>query len=265
MKGAGHPPGDVAYWLAGSVTAAGLFAPNAAEWKRTISGNVSRQKGQSAAMEADAGIRVAQELAQKKAEEAKALREQARLNAELVVPANAEREKVVIAADAEKQQAIKHAEGQAAAKLAVMTAEGKGVQAILDGKAAGYRGLFNACADDAQAAATMLMLEKLVEVAHVQAQAIQDLPIEKIIIWDGGGNPGSGAGAGGAGGADGKGGGSGGLHDLGRRIMGTLPPMHEIAKQVGLELPEFLGRMAKEMGDKKPPAPPAAGTTPEKK
>ena len=217
-----------------------------------VAEELSRQKGESAAKEADAAIRVAQEMAQKRAEEAKAQREGARLNAELVVPANAEREKVVIAADAEKQQAIKIAEGQAAAKLAVMTAEGKGIQAILDGKAAGYRGLFNACADDAQAAATMLMLEKLAEVAHIQAQAIQDLPIEKIIVWDGGGS-GGGAGADGA-----AGGGSGGLHDLGRRIMGTLPPMHEVAKQVGLELPEFLGRMAKEMGDKKPPTPPAA-------
>ena len=41
--------------------------------------------------------------------------------------------------------------------------------------------------------------------------------------------------------------------------------MLHIARQAGLKLPEFLGRMAKEMGDKKPPAPPAAGTTPEKK
>ena len=215
-----------------------------------VAEELSRQKGESAAKEADAAIRVAQEMAQKRAEEAKAQREGARLNAELVVPANAEREKIVIAADAEKQQAIKIAEGQAAAKLAVMTAEGKGIQAILDGKAAGYRGLFNACNDDAQAAATMLMLEKLAEVAHIQAQAIQDLPIEKIIVWDGGG-------AGGTGPDGAAGGGSGGLHDLGRRIMGTLPPMHEVAKQVGLELPEFLGRMAKEMGDKKPPTPPA--------
>ena len=42
----------------------------------------------------------------------------------------------------------------------------------------------------------------------------------------------------------------------------ALFPMHEVARQVGLELPEFLGRMAKEMtkeapkdaGKKEPPA-----------
>jgi flotillin len=210
-----------------------------------VAEELSRQKGESAAKEADAGIRVAQELAQKRAEEAKALREQARLNAELVVPANSQREKVVINADAEKQQAIKIAEGQAAAKLAVMTAEGQGLQAILDGKAEGYRNLFLSCGGDAQSAATMLMLEKLVEVAHVQAQAIQDLPIEKVIVWDGGGSGGA------NGGVD-----TGGLANLGRKLMGTLPPMHEVARQVGLELPDFLGRLSKEMHEKKPPTTP---------
>jgi hypothetical protein len=40
--------------------------------------------------------------------------------------------------------------------------------------------------------------------------------------------------------------GDGGLSGLGRRLMGALPPMHELAKQAGLELPEFLGKIAGE-------------------
>ena len=163
------------------------------------------------------------------AEEAKALREQARLNAEIVVPANADRERVVIAADAEKQQAIKIADGQAAAVLAKMTAEAKGIQAILDGKAEGYRQLIASCNGVAQSAATMLLLEKLTDVAGIQAQAIKDLPIEKVFVWDTGGGEG------------------GGLANLGQRLMGALPPMHTLAKQVGLDLPEFLGKLAEEM------------------
>ncbi|HUT61190.1 MAG TPA: SPFH domain-containing protein [Phycisphaerae bacterium] len=193
----------------------------------------ARQSAESAAKEADGAIRVAQEQAQKMAEEAKALREQARLNAEIVVPANADREKVVIDADAQKQQAIKIADGQAAAVLAKMTAEAKGIQAILDGKAEGYRRLIESCNGVAQSAATMLLLEKLTDVAGIQAQAIKDLPIEKIFVWDTGGGEG------------------GGLANLGQRLMGALPPMHTLAKQVGLDLPEFLGRLAEEM--KKPP------------
>jgi len=186
----------------------------------------ARNRSESAAREADGAIRVAQEVAEKKAEDARAEREKSRLNAEIVVPANAQRERVVIAADAQKQEAIRIAEGQAEALLAKMTAEGKGVQAVLDGKAAGYRSLVDACST-AQQAASLLLIERLTEVAGIQAQAIQDLPIEKVFVWDGGG--------------DGS-----GLSGLGRRLMGAIPPMHELAKQVGLELPEFLGRMAAE-------------------
>jgi len=192
----------------------------------------ARNRSESAARQADGAIRVAQEVAEKKAEEARAQREQARLNAEVVVPANAQREKVVIAADAEKQQAIRIAEGQAEATLAKMTAEGKGVQAILDGKAEGYKRLVGAC-EAAEQAAALLLIEKLTEVAGVQAQAIQDLPIEKVVVWDAGGR------------ADGE----SGLSGLGGRLIGALPPMHDLAKQVGLELPEFLGRLAKEVKD----------------
>ncbi len=190
----------------------------------------ARNRSESAAREADGAIRVAQENAEKDAEEARALREQARLNAEVVVPANAQREKVVIAADAQKQQAIRIAQGEAEATLAKMTAEGKGVQAILDGKAEGYRRLVDACTA-AEQAASLLLIEKLTEVAGIQAQAIQDLPIEKIIVWDGGGN------------------GNSGLSGLGGRLMGALPPMHELAKQVGLDLPDFLGRISKAASD----------------
>ena len=110
-----------------------------------------------------------------------------------------------------------------------MTAEGKGQQAILDGKAVGYKNLVGAC-DTSQEAAALLLIEKLTEVAGIQAQAIRDLPIEKIFVWDGGGKEG------------------GGMSGLGRNLMGALPPMHELARQVGLNLPEFLGRLAKQGG-----------------
>ena len=115
-----------------------------------------------------------------------------------------------------------------------MTAEGAGVQAILDGKAKGYQALVKAC-ETASQAASLLLIEKLQEIAGIQAQAIQDLPIEKIIVWDGGGK-------------------EGGLNGLGGRLMGALPPMHELAKQVGLELPDFLGKVQPEEKKEETPA-----------
>ncbi len=198
----------------------------------------ARNKGESAAKQADGSIRVAQEQAQKNAEDARAIRETSRLNAEIVVPAEAEKKRIIIAAEAQKEQTIKVAEGQrqqsievaqgqAQAMLAKMTAEGQGTQAVLDGKATGYRNLVQS-AGDPQTATALLLIEKLLEISNIQAKAISELPIEKIIIWDGGGN-----------------GDGGGLSTLGKRIMGALPPMHELARQVGLDLPEFLGKVGK--------------------
>jgi len=195
----------------------------------------ARNRSESAARQADGAIRVAQEQAEKAAEEARAEREAARLNAEVVVPANANKEKVLIAADARKQEAIRIAEGQAEALLAKMTAEAKGVQAILNGKAEGYDRMVASC-QTAQQAASLLIVEKLTEVAGIQAQAIKDLPIEKIVVWDGGGD-------------------SNGMSGLGQRIMGALPPMHELARQVGLDLPEYLGRTAAEPASEPDKAP----------
>jgi flotillin len=191
---------------------------------QSVAEEEARNRAESAAREADGAIRVAQEVAEKMAEEARAEREKARLTAEIVVPANADREKVVIAADAQKQKAVRIAEGEAQATLARMTAEGKGVQAILDGKAEGYQRLVQSCTS-AEQAASLLLIEKLQEVARIQAQAIQDLPIDKIFVWDTGGE-------------------NQGMSGLGQRLMGALPPMHEIAKQIGLDLPEYLGKTA---------------------
>ena len=46
------------------------------------------------------------------------------------------------------------------------------------------------------------------------------------------------------------------LGSLGQRLMGALPPMHELARQVGIDLPAFLGKAAG--------AAPAASEPPEK-
>ncbi len=195
----------------------------------------ARNRSESASRKADGAIRVAQEQAEKAAEEARAERETARLNAEIVVPANAQREQIVIAADAQKQQSIRIAEGQAEAMLAKMTAEGQGIQAILDGKAKGYANLVGSC-QGAQQLASLLIVEKLTEVATIQAKAIQDLPIEKIVVWDGGGD-------------------SQGISGFGQRLMGALPPMHELARQVGLDLPEYLGKTSSDATPKGKPQP----------
>jgi flotillin len=182
----------------------------------------ARNKGSSAAMQADGSIRVAEQQAQREAEEARALREQSRLKADVLVPAETSRNQVVIQSDAEKQMKMLIAQGEANAILVKMKAEAEGTLAVLEAKAKGYGSLIEASARDPQTATSLLVIEKLAEVARIQADAIKNLPLEKVIVWDGGGK-------------------DGGLSDLGRRLVGVLPPMHQLAQMVGLELPDFLG------------------------
>lgn len=197
----------------------------------------ARQRAEVVAKQADGQIRVADQLAQRDAEEARAKREESRLKAEQVVPADIARTKLVIESEAQKQQRTIVAEGDALALLTKMRAEAEGTlvkmkaeaagtQAILDAKAEGYRKLIEGAAADPQTAASLLVIEKLTEVAHIQAQAVSKLPLEKIIVWDGGGN-------------------GEGLKGLGGRMLGALPPMHQIAGMVGLDLPEYLGKVQK--------------------
>ena len=184
----------------------------------------ARRKAEEAAKGADGAIRVAQETAEKAAEEARALREEARLRAEIVVQAEAEKQRQVVQAEAEKEQRRLIAEGEAAAILAQKQAEAQGTQAILNAKAEGYRQLVEACGSNDQAAAAFLIIERLTEVANIQAEAISNLPIDKVMVWD-------------------SGNGESGMSNLGQRLMGAIPPMHDLARLAGLELPEFLGKM----------------------
>jgi flotillin len=184
----------------------------------------ARRKAEEATKATDGAIRVAQEIAEKVAEEARALREEARLRAEIVVQAEAEKQRQVVQAEAEKEQRRLVAEGEAAAILAQKQAEAQGTQAILNAKAEGYRQLVEACGNKDQAAAAFLIIERLTEVANIQAEAISNLPIDKVMVWD-------------------SGNGDSGMSNLGQRLMGAIPPMHDLARLAGLELPEFLGKM----------------------
>ena len=155
-------------------------------------------------------------------------RELAKLAKEQVAQEEIERQKIEIAADAEAEQIRRVARGEADRILAIKTAEAEGQRAILDAKAEGYRNLVSACGDEPGMAPTLLMIEKVTEVVAEQVKAIQNLQIDKITVWD------SGSGGGGTG---------GGTAGFLSGLMGSLPPMHELARQAGIELPSYLGHV----------------------
>ena len=175
------------------------------------------QKGEVAKRQAEVEIQKAQYKA-----------EQERLNAEVIVRQEIEKRKVEIDAEALAEKFRREAKGQADAILAKYEAEAKGIKQVLESKATGYESLVKSCNGDAKAASTLLMIEKIEEIVAKQVEAIKNLKIDKITVWD------SGSGS--------EKGGSSTANFLSSMIK-SLPPLQEIANMAGVELPEYLGKM----------------------
>ncbi|MFC1671840.1 flotillin family protein [Planctomycetota bacterium] len=174
---------------------------------------------------------VAKRQAEVEIQKAQYLAEQERLNAEEVVREEIDKRKVEIAAEAEAEKRRRIANGEADAILAKYVAEANGIRQLLDSKAAGYAGLVTSCKGDARAAGTLLMVEKINEIVQLQVEAIKNLKIDKITVWDSGGN------------GDGS-----STSNFASSLIKSIPPLHDVAKMAGVELPDYLGKMAADKG-----------------
>lgn len=158
--------------------------------------------------------------------------ELARLSKEELAPQEIEKQRIEIAAEAEAEKKRREARGEADAILARYEAEAAGVQKVLEAKAEGYRKLMEAAADNPNVAPTLLMIEQLPELVREQVKAIQNLKIDKVTVWDSG--QGSSM-------LEGKGNSTANFLS---GLIGSLPPVHELAQQAGVELPGYLGKVA---------------------
>ena len=191
------------------------------------------QRGEVADREAEVAIQQAQAKAEKE-----------RLTAAEVVREQIDRQKIEIAAGAEAEKTRQEAQGVADAILAKYEAEAKGIRQLLDSKAVGYQSLVKGCGGDARAGATFLMTEKIEEIVTLQTEAIKNIKIDKITVWDSGGS---------------NGGGSGGssTSNFMSNLIKSLPPLHEVAGMAGVELPDYLGNIKGETAKAAAPAPKA--------
>jgi flotillin len=174
----------------------------------------------------------------------------ARLEKREVAQQIVERRKVEIDADAEAERLRRVAAGEADAILARYNAEAEGIRKVLEGKAKGYEQLMLVCGERKDLAPALLIVEQLPQLVSEQVKAIQNLKIDKITVWDSGAN-----------GATGTGSTAGFL----KGMIGALPPVHELARQAGIDLPDVLGRVAEtdqeaetESAAQEAQAPPAA-------
>ncbi len=175
------------------------------------------QKGEVAKREAEVEIQKAQYRA-----------EQERLNAVEVVKQEIEKRKIEIAAEAEAEKTRREARGVADGILLKYEAEAKGLRQVLESKAAGYQNLVKSCNGDARAVATLLMTEKIEEIVAMQVEAIKNIKIDKVTVWDS---------------AGGHGDGSSSTSNFLSSLVRSIPPLHDVAKMAGVELPAYLGDM----------------------
>ena len=173
---------------------------------------------------------VAKRMAQVNIQKAQYEMEGERLRAEEIAREEIAKEQIEIAATAEANRERLIAQGQADATLAKYNAEAAGQQAVLEAKASGYAQLVKSAGGDAKAAATLLMVEKIEALVARQTEAIANLKIDKITVWDSGNG--------------GDGGGS--TANFVSSLIKSLPPVHDIAAMAGVDLPDYLGNMKEE-------------------
>jgi flotillin len=176
---------------------------------------------------------VALREAQKAIQAAEYDKRMAQLRAEEVAQQEINRTKVEIDAEATAEKIRREAKGHADAILMKYEAEALGLQKLLEAKGTGYQRLIESCSGDAKAAASLLMIEKLSEIVQAQVEAISNLKIDKITVWDSGSKSGGNM-----------------TSDFLSGFIKALPPLQEIAAMAGLELPEFLGTIAKDVEKK---------------
>lgn len=174
--------------------------------------------------------------AEQKAEDARAERDRASQNANVIVAQEIEKRRLVIAAEAEAEQKRVNAKGEADAIFAKMEAEAKGLYEILTKQADGYDRMIKAAGGDATKAYTLLLLEKLPELVKTQVDAIKGINIDKVTVWDGG-----------AGNANGQTSTANFLSGL----MKSVPPLNDLFDQAGMALPEYLAKKKDEKAEQK--------------
>ncbi|MFA7492539.1 MAG: SPFH domain-containing protein [Proteiniphilum sp.] len=162
--------------------------------------------------------------AEQKAENARAERERSTETANIVVPAEIAKQKAIIDAQAEAERIRVQAKGEADAIFAKMDAEARGLFEILNKQALGYRDVVAAAGGNPDKAYQLLMIEKLPELIKTQVEAVKNLKIDKVTVWDSGNNE------------NGKGSTANFLSGL----MKTIPPLDDLFNMAGMSLPNYL-------------------------
>lgn len=166
--------------------------------------------------------------AEMKAEKVRFDREKAAQEADVIVKAEIAKRKLELEAEATAEQSRRIAKGEADALFSKMEAEARGMQEILLKQANGLKEVVDAAGGNADDALRLMLADKMEDLLRVQVDAIKNIKIDKISVWETGGNGGT----------------NGDKTSTANFLSGmlkSLPPMNEMFDMAGMKLPEFLG------------------------
>ncbi|WP_081958589.1 flotillin family protein [Algibacter lectus] len=162
--------------------------------------------------------------AEQLAETARAERERSSQMADIIVPAEIDKKKVEIDAEAEAERIRRRAKGEADGILFKAQAEAQGLYEVLTKQAAGLDQIVKAAGNNSKDAVLLLVADKLPELVRMQSEAIKNIKIDKVTVWENGG------------GKDGKSSTANFLSGMYK----SVPPLQEMFDMAGMQLPEYL-------------------------
>jgi len=168
--------------------------------------------------------------AQQAAERARAERDAATGQADIIVNAKIAKERLQLEAEADAEQTRRRAQGDADAIFSRMEAQARGIQEVLEKQAAGFGKVVEAVGGDPNAAVQLMLVDKIEDLVKLQVDAIKNLQIDKITVWDS---------------MSGEGG-SPTTSNFLSGMMRSIPPLNEMFKMAGMTIPGFLGSDAEQ-------------------
>ncbi|MDP5231294.1 MAG: SPFH domain-containing protein [Cellulophaga sp.] len=163
--------------------------------------------------------------AEQLAELARAERVRSSQMADIIVPSEIDKKKVEIDAEADAERTRRIAKGDADAILFKAQAEAQGILEVLTKQAEGLDKIVRAAGNSPKDAVLLLVADKLPELVRTQADAIKNIKIDKVTVWDSGSKS-----------EDGK-------SSTANFISGlykSVPPLQDMFNMAGMQLPEYL-------------------------
>lgn len=176
---------------------------------------------------AEAATRKEAYKAEEAAEQARAEREKATLEADVLTKVEVEKRRMELEAEAEAEQARRRARGEADALLAMKQAEAQGILEVLSKQAEGFQKLVKSAGGGADAAVKMLLSDKIEDLVKIQVEAIKNIKIDKVTVWDGMGKDGS----------------SSTTANFISSLYKSVPPLNDVLGMSGMQLPAYLGKV----------------------